>query len=688
MALSYNQPRFAQNLLSKYKKSSPSFTINLYDDHWTLNKGPSKFLYTQPVSGLLDEVRALRIPVDFIEIFDMAQLPYYEGCMIVESIDHRKPQQHAQQSAAKEPECVRVVLQPTAESLYADLCLLNAKSGNKWTDREALEIESKILNATCPPLCLDPDINLTRIVNTVIRASTPSDSVVLKRKQVHEPEEDENDRAKRAKLWSQYMHPHKGKPSSQARPRSMFDILNEIAKKDEKGVYSLKWKPPPKNETTSYQPQGQPQSGPAFAPPSATSGTPASMPSTLPQEDQKPKKAMPMLKKPDTADLPAPAVPAVKGKKKIVTNANIPAAAPSPVPEQRNVGPVAPGLSRTTVDATAIAAKSPHPPPPFPLPQPSVSPRPPGHATAAPSVTGNGQKKRGVLKKPEDQAVQPPAHPQPQQPNSMDSQTTPWQPPVPSAQYLSQPPQKKPQPAQQAQQGSPFHAHTPVAGFANNNGYPQNAAYKNTGGMAPNPSLNPNRGSPMAHNLPLLSRDPLPSHSQSPRLPSQQPQPQQPSAAPQHPMAHPNHQYNMHLQQQQQQQNRYNTTMQAQQGHHPQPMTQHHTQPTNAARGAPGQHDPSQPMMHPQMQYNPMAFPYQMHMQGMMNGVRMANLPGGQGAAGGQYMPAPAWRVPPGRGGPPMTTIPMHNPQFQQQQQQMMATMNRVQQQGPQGQGR
>lgn len=73
--------------------------------------------------------------------------------MIVESMDHRKPRLHVQQSSAKEPECVRVVLQPTAESLYADLCLLNAKSGSTWTDQEALAVESKILvrlAQTCP----------------------------------------------------------------------------------------------------------------------------------------------------------------------------------------------------------------------------------------------------------------------------------------------------------------------------------------------------------------------------------------------------------------------------------------------------------------------------------------------------------------------------------------------------------
>jgi transcription factor SPT20 len=77
-------------------------------------------------------------------------------------------------------------------------------------------LKEQLQTATCPPLCLEPDVNLTRIVNAVVRASTPSESVVLKRKQVHEPEEDENDKAKRAKLWSQYMHPHKGKPTSQA----------------------------------------------------------------------------------------------------------------------------------------------------------------------------------------------------------------------------------------------------------------------------------------------------------------------------------------------------------------------------------------------------------------------------------------------------------------------------------------
>ncbi|KAF8517924.1 Spt20 family-domain-containing protein [Hysterangium stoloniferum] len=208
MALTYNQPSFAKNFLAKYKKSPPSFTIDLYDDHWTLNKGHSKFLYTQPVSVILEEVRALRIPVDFIEVFQAANVPYYEGCMIVETTDHRKPRV----APTKEPECVRTVLQPNAESIHADICLLNAKSGNTWTDMQAIQHEAEILNQMCPPLFLEPDVHYTRVVNTVIRATTSPDTVLRKRKQIQEPEEDENDKAKRAKLMSQYMHPQRGKP--------------------------------------------------------------------------------------------------------------------------------------------------------------------------------------------------------------------------------------------------------------------------------------------------------------------------------------------------------------------------------------------------------------------------------------------------------------------------------------------
>ena len=205
-----------------------------------------------------------------------------------------------------------------------------------------------------------------------------------------------------------------------SRSRSMFDILNEIAQKDDKGVYALKWKEP-KPEAASYPPpQVQPQNNHSFAPPNPVSATPSSNPpAATPQEDQKPKPKLKMtIKKPDPVEMPPPPG---KGKNKPVIATNPPVSAPSPAPEQRKVVAV-PTVSRTPVDASAVATgPSTHPLPQFqpPPPPPSVSPNPPKIPNAAPPVAANSQlKKRGVLKKPEDQPVQPPAH-QPHPPNPM-----------------------------------------------------------------------------------------------------------------------------------------------------------------------------------------------------------------------------------------------------------------------------
>lgn len=61
--------------------------------------------------------------------------------------------------------------------------------------------------ATAPPLCLDPNPHLTRIANHVLRVSTPTVPVSLKRKAtVLDTEDVETDKARRAKLM-QYMNP-------------------------------------------------------------------------------------------------------------------------------------------------------------------------------------------------------------------------------------------------------------------------------------------------------------------------------------------------------------------------------------------------------------------------------------------------------------------------------------------------
>lgn len=69
------------------------------------------------------------------------------GCMIVEIEEFKQVSSKDNSKEAEPPEktTTRVLLRPNSETLFADLCLLNQKSGNKWTDKDALEIEAKIL---------------------------------------------------------------------------------------------------------------------------------------------------------------------------------------------------------------------------------------------------------------------------------------------------------------------------------------------------------------------------------------------------------------------------------------------------------------------------------------------------------------------------------------------------------------
>jgi hypothetical protein len=63
--------------------------------------------------------------------------------MIVELLDYR-PQRN-KEPALEEPDRSRVVLHPNSETIWADICLLNQKSESKWTDKDALQIEARIL---------------------------------------------------------------------------------------------------------------------------------------------------------------------------------------------------------------------------------------------------------------------------------------------------------------------------------------------------------------------------------------------------------------------------------------------------------------------------------------------------------------------------------------------------------------
>lgn len=63
--------------------------------------------------------------------------------MVVELLDYRA--KRSKDPQPDKPDRTRVILHPNPETLYADVCALNARSKSNWTDRDALEIESKLL---------------------------------------------------------------------------------------------------------------------------------------------------------------------------------------------------------------------------------------------------------------------------------------------------------------------------------------------------------------------------------------------------------------------------------------------------------------------------------------------------------------------------------------------------------------
>lgn len=202
---------------------------------------PTLTTLTRFVKALLDDIRAQRIPVDLLDLFDVEKVPFYEGAsrattcqhdpqrvllsrlgnLIVEIRDHRPDDR----SDVFTPH--RVLLEPNGETLYADVCRMSQKSGGIWTDQQALEVEARILVckqsplirlsnlaqlSTAPPLCLDPNPRLTRAVNSILRVSVPTAPPSLKRKaSAMDPEETAFEKVRRAKIM-QFMKPATTRP--------------------------------------------------------------------------------------------------------------------------------------------------------------------------------------------------------------------------------------------------------------------------------------------------------------------------------------------------------------------------------------------------------------------------------------------------------------------------------------------
>ncbi|KAF8329544.1 Spt20 family-domain-containing protein [Cantharellus anzutake] len=176
MASLYNRALANEQILKALEKDPPSLTVHLYKDNWRFNQSGT-CLYHTPIASLLDDIRAHRVPVDFLDIFKQAKVPFYSGCLIVELFDHRDS---ADPNEAVPPQ--HIVLWPTAEATWAELCSLNARDGGMWTDTDALNFEAKLLLQNAPDLCLDPDPLVSKVANAALLVTTPPLSLPFKRK--------------------------------------------------------------------------------------------------------------------------------------------------------------------------------------------------------------------------------------------------------------------------------------------------------------------------------------------------------------------------------------------------------------------------------------------------------------------------------------------------------------------------
>ncbi|ORZ13876.1 Spt20 family-domain-containing protein, partial [Lobosporangium transversale] len=187
------------DLLEKYKRSSASFTIHLYETHFKFESQDGVFLFNSPMKIFLKSIQEKRLPSGLLDVIKSAQCPYYEGCLIAEVVDHRTKGKQESEVTTK-----RIVLSPTQETLWADLSLLHEESGESWSSDMMLDIESKILIATEGPLCLDPSPMVTVISNEISYHQTSATQRTRKRRKWNslEREQEATRKAEEDKLMS------------------------------------------------------------------------------------------------------------------------------------------------------------------------------------------------------------------------------------------------------------------------------------------------------------------------------------------------------------------------------------------------------------------------------------------------------------------------------------------------------
>ena len=132
---------------------------------------------------LLDYIDNEELPPFLVEFIDNSALSncglFQSGCLIVEVRDYRRSANtHSNHYSSN-----WVLLRPTTQSLYNDVMnVINSTSDEyMWTNEDRAELESRLMLAMYPNICLDPNPAVAILSNKLCRKKRMfKDSTFLK----------------------------------------------------------------------------------------------------------------------------------------------------------------------------------------------------------------------------------------------------------------------------------------------------------------------------------------------------------------------------------------------------------------------------------------------------------------------------------------------------------------------------
>ncbi|KAJ2507811.1 Transcription factor spt20, partial [Coemansia sp. RSA 1939] len=81
------------DILERYKEEHPSLILHLFDSHFRFEGQEGVFLYNGPMRFFFEALNVGQIPIDLVDVLAQVNCRYFDGCLIVEVHDHRRPTQ-------------------------------------------------------------------------------------------------------------------------------------------------------------------------------------------------------------------------------------------------------------------------------------------------------------------------------------------------------------------------------------------------------------------------------------------------------------------------------------------------------------------------------------------------------------------------------------------------------------------